>query len=165
MAGDLSQLHLGHHGQSQRSGATVHQVRRPSSAQPGPSARGKSPQPTSAGGHGHRRWSARAQPPASPAPAVGAGHRSSGSLPRISGTSQNSPAITAAGRNVRTAATANRLPTSATAPNTTSPTTAPMTPEATHHPVTDARTEVGNSSVRSEPAAGAKTEPDITPRM
>src|SRR5258708_3041830 len=93
------------------------------------------------------------------------GQRSSGSRPRVSGISQNSTMTSAAGRKVTSPATSNRWPTLATSPKTTRPVTAPSTPVASDQPATDARTDVGNSSLTSEPAAGAKTELANTPRM
>src|ERR1017187_3054101 len=45
------------------------------------------------------------------------------------------------------------------------PVAAPSTPAATDQPATEARTDVGNNSLTSAPAAGAKTEAANTPRM
>src|ERR1700729_1810612 len=93
------------------------------------------------------------------------GQRSSGSRPRVSGSSQNSPMTSAAGRNVTTPATPNSCSALATAPKMTRPATAPSTPDAVDQPTTEARTEVGNNSLTSAPAAGAKTEAANTAEM
>ena len=82
--------------------------------------------------------------------------RSSGSLSRVSGNSTKRPVAGIVAANTTIAARPNRLPTSATAPNARSPAVAPKTPTAISHPITEARTEVGNSSLVSAPAAGAK---------
>jgi hypothetical protein len=71
----------------------------------------------------------------------------------------------AAGRKVTSPATANRWPAPATAPKATRPVTAPSTPAASDQPATEALTGVGNNSLTSDPAAGAKTEAANTPRM
>ena len=60
------------------------------------------------------------------------------------------------------AASEKRLSTWATAPKTISPATAPMTPATRNQPAAEARTEVGNSSLSSDPMAGAKTDPAKT---
>ena len=98
-------------------------------------------------------------------PGHASGQRSSGSSPRVSGSSQNTAMTRAAGKKVTSPATANLWPTPATAPKATRPVTAPSTPAASDQPATEARTDVGNNSLTSDPAAGAKTEAANTPRM
>src|SRR5579884_1517176 len=89
-----------------------------------------------------------------------AGQSSSSSRPLVSGSNANRPVHSSTGTNVTTPPMAQRLPTSATAPNSSRPTTPPSTAAATFHPATDARTDVGNSSLASAPAAGANRPPE-----